>query len=204
MKHTVIAVKSILACAVLALAASCGDKEAATPAAEATAAETAPAGCRIAYFDADSVLRAYSVAQQLTEEGQRLMNRFQQQAAQKQRELEAQAANIERKRQNNIYFSEASFQADVEALQRSQADAERNLNTQQAQIQATMAQSQQRLNDSITNAVNALNATAGYDAILFRESGVYFNPAMDITDQIIRILNERAGTPAEAPAAPAQ
>ncbi len=192
MKHTRIAVKSILACALTALAASCGDKEQATATPAAADIETAvPAGCRIAYFDADSVMRAYTLAQQLTEEGQRLMNRFQQQATQKQRELEAQAANIERKRQNNIYLSETSFQNDVEALQRAQAEAERNLNAQQSQIQATIAQSQQRLNDSINNCVTALNAELGYDAILFRESGVYFNPALDITDTIIAALNQR-------------
>ncbi|MDE6463438.1 MAG: OmpH family outer membrane protein [Muribaculaceae bacterium] len=200
MKRTSIAVKSILACAIVALAASCGDNDSARNSAPANDSITAtPAGCRIAYFDADSVMRAYTLAQQLTEEGQRLMNRFQQQAAQKQRELEAQAANIERKRQNNAYLSEASFQHDVEVLQRAQADAERQLNAQQTQIQATIAQSQQRLNDSINNCVTSLNASLGYDAILFRESGVYFNPELDITNAIIAALNERmAGSAAAA------
>ena len=84
MKRTSLAVKSILASALVALVASCGDK-ANTPAPAAAPVEEAPAGCRIAYFDADSVMRAYVLAQQLTEEGQRMMNRLQQQGAQKHR-----------------------------------------------------------------------------------------------------------------------
>ena len=48
------------------------------------------------------------------------------------------------------------------------------------QLQAAMAASQQRLNDSVMNCVRDLNAVMGYDAILFRESGVYFNPELDV------------------------
>lgn len=190
MKSTRIAVKSILACAIVALAASCGDKAPANVN-SSTSDSTACVGCRIAYFDADSVMRSYTLAQQLTEEGQRLMNQFQQQANTKQRDLETQAANIQRKVQNNIYLSEASYQNEVQSLQQAQANAERQLAAQQNQVQATMAASQQRLNDSIMNCVNDLNKTLGYDAILFRESGVYFNPALDITAQIITELNRR-------------
>ena len=48
--------------------------------------------------------------------------------------------------------------------------------------------------DSIMSAVNAYNAQAGYDAILMRESGVYFNPSLNVTSDIIEILNSRYTT----------
>lgn len=200
MKHTSIAVKSILACAFVALAASCGDKETTAPAPVAAATELAPA-CRIAYFDADTVMHYYPLAQQLTEEGQRMMNRFQQQAAQKQRELENQAANIERKRQNNIYLSEASFNHDVQELQNAQAQAERVLNAQQNQIQTTIAESQLRLNDSITNAARFLADQLGFDAVFIKDNGIYFNPALDITQQMITVLNNGSAAAAATAAA---
>ncbi len=204
MKHTRIAVRSILMCAVAALAASCAEKETAAPAQVASAdTELAPA-CRIAYFDADTVMRYYPLAQQLTEEGQRMMNRFQQQAAQKQRELENQAANIERKRQNNIYLSEASFNHDVQELQNAQAQAERVLNAQQNQIQVTIAESQQRLNDSITAAARFLADQLGYDAVFIKDNGIYFRPSLDITQQMITVLNNGAASAAAPEAAPAQ
>ena len=193
MKTLSIAVRSLLVGAVFAGAATACSNNTETPAATAVVAEVAeaPATCRIAYFDADSVMRSYTLARQLTEESQRLMNRYQQQANARQQELQALAAQIEQKRQNNIYLNEMSFNSDVQNLQRRQEEAERQLGAQQQQIQNAMAASQVRLNDSINNCVRDLNAALGYDAILFRESGVYFNPALDITDLIITALNAR-------------
>lgn len=191
MKHSKIAVRSMLACAVLALFAACGEKDNTEAAVTETPAAPAPAGCRIAYFEADSVLNHYTLAIQLNEESQRAMLALQQQAAQKQRQLEAQAANIENKRQRNIYLTEASFQADVEALQRAQNEAERTLAARQNQVQEAVLASQARLNDSLRNCVKAMNAELGYDAILMSECGVYFNPELNLTNQIIEELNRR-------------
>lgn len=202
MRHTSIGVLSILACA-MTFAASCSDKAETNPVSATVDVTETTAGSRIAYFDADTVMHYYPLAQELTEEGQRMMNRFQQQAAQKQRELEAQAANIERKRQNNIYLSEASFNHDVQELQNAQAQAERVLNAQQNQIQMTIAESQARLNDSITNAARFLCQQLGYDAVFIKDNGIYFNPALDITRQMITVLNNGAAGAAAAATAPA-
>ncbi len=196
------AVKGLLAMAVAATGAvSCNNAEKTPEAVVAAPTVTeAPAGCRIAYFDADSVLRAYRLAQELNAESQRLMNQLQQNANVRQQELQAMAAQIEQKRQNNIYLSEVTFQQDVNNLQNRQAQAEQHLNAQQEQLSRVMAAAQARLNDSLNNCVRDINAVLGYDAILFRESGVYFNPALDITDQIITVLNARydASNPATA------
>ena len=145
MKRTSLAVKSILASALVALVASCGDK-ANYPAPAAAPVEEAPAGCRMkAYFDADSVMRAYVLAQQLTEEGQRMMNRLQQQGAQKLRELEAKAQNIENKRQNNIYLSDASFPERCDGTTARPGRSRTQPWRTAGQLQAAMAASQQRL-----------------------------------------------------------
>ena len=136
-------------------------------------------------------MSAYTLAKEIAEEGQRLMNNYNRQEQSKQQEIQKFGNNIEQKRQNNVYLSEASFQADVEKLQKMQNDAARHLTNQQNQIQNTIAQAQVRLNDSIMNAVNAYNATKGYDAILLRESGVYFNPELNVTADIIEVLNSR-------------
>ena len=54
-----------------------------------------------------------------------------------------------------------------------------------------MAEQRQQLNDSIENYIKIYNAGKGYDAILYRHSGVYFNPDLDITNEIIEGLNAR-------------
>ncbi len=190
MKKVTLTVKTLAACALIFATVSCSKQEAA-PAAAPSAETTAAAGLKIAYIDADSVMSAYTLAREIAEEGQRLMNNYNQQEQAKQREIQTFGNSIEQKRQNNVYLSEASFQSDVEKLQKMQNDAARHLTNQQNQIQNTIAQAQQRLNDSIMSAVQVYNAEKGYDAILLRESGVYFNPALNVTAEIIEVLNSR-------------
>lgn len=202
MKLTPIAVKSIFAFAVIALAASCGEKSATVATDDAATTETAQ-GCRIAYVNADSINANYVLAQQLNEEGMRIMENLGQLANRKQSELENRAATIQRKLQQNLYLSEASFRNDEQALQRAQAEAERYLNAQQVQAQATLAASQQRINDSINNCIKDLNAILGYDAILFRDAGLHFNPELDITDIVVEALNNRFNGTTPVAATPA-
>lgn len=191
MKKLSLTVKTIMACAVIAAAASCSKQENATPAPAADSEAPAAPALKIAYIDADSIMSSYTLAKEIAEEGQRLMNNYNRQEQSKQQEIQNFGNNIEQKRQNNVYLSEASFQADIEKLQKMQNDAARHLTSQQTKIQNTIAQAQVRLNDSIMNAVKAYNATKGYDAILLRESGVYFNPELNVTADIIEVLNSR-------------
>lgn len=193
MKKLSFTVKSILACAVVAAAAACSSPATVAPAA-ATSSDSATAcapSLKVAYIDLDSIMSAYTLARETSEEGQRLLNNYQRQEQSKQQEIQKFGNNIEQKRQNNVYLSEASFQADVEKLQKMQNDAARQLTNQQNQIQNTIAQAQARLQDSIMSAVNTYNAAKGYDAILLREAGIYFNPALNVTGDIIDILNSR-------------
>ncbi|MDE6157570.1 MAG: OmpH family outer membrane protein [Muribaculaceae bacterium] len=194
MKKLSFTVKSFLSLAVVVAAASCSDKSAKTEA-EPTAStdtEAAPAVVtNIRYIDADSVMREYKLAQQLLEEQQREVNRLQQWHESKQRELQNMANNIGQKQQNNIYLSQASMDADVQSFQKKGQEAENYLNTQQQRLAQADLAIRARLSDSINNFVRDYNATRGYDAILLREAGVYFNPALDITAEIIEGLNAR-------------
>ena len=87
----------------------------------------------------------------------------------------------------------------MQNFQKKGEEAERHLNTQQQRLATTELQIRARLSDSITSYVKAYNATRGYDAILLREAGVYFNPELDITAEIIEGLNARfaASSPAK-------
>lgn len=190
MKKLRIAVMAIIA-AVASVSCSNNNAGTETDTAIVETQTVATPSCKIAYIDADSIMSAYILAQEVTAEGQRMMNQLQQQASVKQRQIEQLAQSIQNKQQNNIYMSQASFDADMANLQRQQQQAEQQLGVQQQQVQNAMALAQKRLNDSIQNCVNDFNKVNGYDAILFRESGVYFNPALDITGQIIDALNNR-------------
>ncbi|MGN0219670.1 MAG: OmpH family outer membrane protein, partial [Muribaculaceae bacterium] len=111
-------------------------------------------------------------------------------------EIQNAGASIEQKRNNGIYLSQESFNKDVEEFNRKQAEAQNILAAQQNKVSRQIAEHQQRINDSIKSFVDSYVAAHKYDAILYREAGVYFNPALDVTADFISGLNERY-TPAE-------
>ncbi len=60
-----------------------------------------------------------------------------------------------------------------------------------------MIQQQIQLTDSIEAFIKDYNRKKGYDAILYKAAGVYFNPALDITNEVIDGLNKRYNKVAE-------
>ena len=197
MKKLSVTVKTLVAAALVLSATSCSENKADNAATSAVAStetsspEASAPKSNIRYIDADSVISAYTLAQQLFAEQQREVNKVQQWHESKQRELQSLANSISQKQQNNVYLSQASMEADVQSFQKKGEEADRYLNTQQQRLANSELQIRARLSDSITNAVRAYNATRGYDAILLREAGVYFKPALDVTADIINILNSR-------------
>lgn len=94
------------------------------------------------------------------------------------------------KAKNNGYLSEASYNADIKELQ----NLDRSLQTRYA---ARADKDNRRINeltkaasDYIDNFLIEYNKTKKYDAILDRAAGLYFNPALDITDEVVKALNE--------------
>ena len=191
MKKIKFTAKMLLA-ALAFVAASCNDKAAQAPVAAANASEGAVATLtNIRYIDMDSLLSAYTLAQEIAQSNQKLALQYQQQERQKQNELERLGSDIERKRQNSVYMTQESFQSDVDNFNRKQNEAASFLGKQQERIQNEMMIRQRRLNDLINNYIKEYNATRGYDAILLREAGLFFKPELNITAEIIEGLNAR-------------
>lgn len=200
MKKLAIAVRIFaVALAIGATACSKADENA-----DATAADSAPAaqdgattaGGGIRYLNLDTVFANYTLAQEISKEGQKLMLDYQNLERQKQGELQRLGSSIEQKRNSNGYLSQESFDADVNNFNKKQNEAANVLGARQNSISAQMAERQKVLQDSLDNFLRDFNATRHYDAILLRESGVYFNPALDITQEVIAGLNARYKAPA--------
>lgn len=195
MKKLSVTVKSIMALALAGAAIACNNTTAETGNAAAASVNgdsiSAVASINIRYVDADSVISAYVLAQQLMEEQQRELNRLQQWHESKQRELQNLANNISQKQQNNVYLTQASMESDLQNLQKKGEEAERYFGAQQQKLAAADLQIRQRLSDSIANFIKDYNAVRGYDAILLREAGVYFKPELNITAEVIEGLNAR-------------
>lgn len=193
MKKTAFAAKSLivlLAAGMMSCAQSTGNGNAATST-DSTATNAQAASLNIRYVDIDSVMATYTLSKELDEQGRKLMLDYQRMENQKTNEIQNLAAQIEQKRNNNGYLSQESFDADVNNVNRKQSEAANILRAHQEKIQKQIAEFNRQLSDSIQNFVKEYNATRNYDAILYRASGLYFNPDLDITGEIIEGLNAR-------------
>lgn len=191
MKKITLAVGALLAL----MTVGCSDSAKTAAPVKAVAGDSTAAVCNIRYIDVDSVLSAYTLAQELTAEQQKEMLAFESAARQKDTELQRLNANIQNKYQNNGYLTEESLKADMNSLQQRQNEANNWANTHQNRLARLMAEQQQRLNDSLQNFLKAYNAVYGYDAILDKKVG-FFKPELDITAEVIKGLNDRY-TPAK-------
>lgn len=197
MKKLAIAVATVLA--IGAAACSKAEDKAADAAPVATPAEAAAAASsNIRYLNLDTVFANYTLAQEISKEGQKLMLDYQNLERQKQNDLQRLGSSIEQKRNSNGYLSQESFDADVNNFNKKQQEAANVLGARQNSISTKMAERQKVLQDSLDSFLRDYNATRHYDAILLRESGVYFNPALDITQEVIAGLNARYKAPAAA------
>lgn len=161
------------------------------PAAKAAEIPGAPASLNIRYIDSDSLLANYNLAKDLQEATMRAVSRIDNARQAKGNEIQKFAASVQQKAQSGGYLSEASYNADMQKLQKMQQDAENYLANLSRNADNELAQQQIQLNDSIESFIKAYNKTHGYDAILYKNAGVYFNPALDITSDVIKGLNAR-------------
>lgn len=207
MKKTAFAAASA---AILALAvASCSNKEAATDATEAPAKKTVKVEgdsfeptTNIRYYNMDSVMANYELVKTFNEANLRTMTELQNAQRSREGELNRLASSIQQKVQNNGYLSEASYNADMAELNKKQQAAQNYLGALQTRAQEEAIRQQEEFIDSLHNFLAEYNKSRHYDAILLFAPGELFNPALDITNDIIEGLNARytKETPAAAKA----
>ncbi len=176
-------------------AASCsGDKKA--PAAAPVAAEPHETSINIRYVVLDSIYKNYTLAQITASEAQTMAMQLQTFQSQLAGQLQNQAAQIQKKAESNGYLTQASYEADMKALNSRQTAFQNQYAQREAKANQEMAIKQQALVDSINNFIIEFNKDRKYDAILLKDAGLYFNPALDITDEVVEGLNARYQAPA--------
>lgn len=187
---------AVIAFVTLFAAASCSDSKSSDNNAAATndsseSQTVATPSINIRYIDEDSVSANYNLAKDFKESSIRAFSRLEAAQQSKAKEIQTFGAQIEQKARSNGYLSEQSYQGDMAKLSKMQEQAQAYLANLQRNTEMELAQQQQQLNDSLQAFIKDYNKTKGYDAILFKASGVYFNPALDITKEVIEGLNAR-------------
>lgn len=181
----VIALASMTSC-------SSSEEKKADDSAKATTEAAKPAALpNIRYIDGDSVTANYNYAKDLKELAVKAYSKLESAQQSRENDITTFGKSIDSKMKTNGYLSEESYKADVAKFQKMQADAQNYLAGLQRNTEMELAQQQQQLNDSIEAFIKDYNKAKGYDAILFKAAGVYFNPALDITNEVVKGLNER-------------
>lgn len=145
----------------------------------------------IRYVSMDSIYKNYTLAQNVSQEAQTLASNLQSYQAQLQNQLQSKYTQIQQKAQSNGYLSQASYEADVKELEKTNAAYQNMYAKREAEAAQTLDNRQKELNDSVQNFIKLYNKEKKYDAILIRDAALYFNPALDITDEVIKGLNDR-------------
>lgn len=143
----------------------------------------------IRYVDMDTLLAHYDLAIELNAQAQQINAELQQYQTQLARQLQSKQAAIQQKVQNNGYLSEASYNADMAELQK----LDQTLGAQNARRQEIDGQRILDLNKQINDAIDAYvveyNKKYHYDAIVHKQAALYFNPALDVTAELLEGLN---------------
>ncbi len=145
----------------------------------------------IRYVSMDSIYKNYTLAQNVSQQAQALASDLQSYQAQLQNQLQSKYNQIQQKAQSNGYLSQASYEADLKELEKTNTSFQNMYAKREANAAQTLDSRQKELNDSVQNFIKAYNKEKKYDAILIRDAGLYFNPALDITQEVIDGLNAR-------------
>lgn len=201
MKKVAMTAKAFALLLVSGLVASCSGQQPGnsnTGSAVADITVTAPQTINIRYIDGDSLTANYNLAKDFNEAYIRSISKIENARQAKANEIQRFYQQIQQKQQTNGYLSEMTLNADLQKFQKMQQDAENYLASLSRTAENELAQQQLQLHDSIENYIRIYNSTRGYDAILLKQAGLYFNPALDITAEIVEGLNSRYNKVAES------
>lgn len=145
----------------------------------------------IRYIDMDTLMMHYDYAIDQDKVIQQIQTELQQFQNQLGNNLQSRQAAIQQKAQSNGYLSEASYNADMQALAKLNQQSEAQFGARYESDMKRVADISNAVLKSIDDYIIEYNKDKKYDAILRKGAGVYFNPALDITNEIVNGLNAK-------------
>jgi outer membrane protein len=188
MKKNLLAILSLVGLLALGACApeKTSEKEAPKKSAAIAATQQLP---NYRYVDIDTILTKYHLAKDYSEEMLRMQNNIESEAKKHENNIKAFANNMQQKYQNNQYTSEQAFNSDQTKLQQMQTNASTHMEKLQRSSMEAAQAADKVVQDSIHAFIERYNKKHNYDAILLKGAGLYFNPALDITEEIVEGLN---------------
>lgn len=143
------------------------------------------------YVDLDTILANYNLSKDYNESMIQMQNNLESSLNSKQQNLQSMAQQYQQKYQNNGYKTQEEFERDQRNLASAQNSAQQEAAQMQGNYEKQAMQMQKTIQDSIESYIKIYNAQKGYDAIFMKAATLYINPALDVTDEVVKGLNER-------------
>ena len=173
--------------------AQCAGNNNAAPAAAATGAAGA-SNMKIAFVEIDSLLSKYHFCNDVNEEMLKKEENIRTTLNEKGKKLEKQAAEFQRKYENNGFVSPERTQQEYQRIQKQQQELQELQQKLTNELAAENQKNTLELRDSINAFLKVYNQEKGYDLIISNsgfDNLLYGNPAYNITNEVVEGLNAR-------------
>lgn len=151
---------------------------------------------RIAYVDYDSLLANYNFAKDAQMELVRKEMSINNLIEKERKSLQEEAADFEKKVQNNVFATQERAQAEYEKIMKKDQELLQRGQALIAEFEQTRAAKSAEVTQSIMDYIQEYNSAAKYDFILTKMGGnmLYANSALDITAEVVKGLNAKHDT----------
>lgn len=199
MRKTIFGLGAFLLAA--AMVSSCGDSnEKKTPSVSKNAAGVAARTGVVPnyrFINFDSICSKYNLAIDFTEQMMRLQNNYDSEIKRQSNSISSRERSLQQKYENlansrvPLPSEQEAFQKEYEMYQNMQMQAQQSVSKLQLEIEKTAAENLNTIMDSLQNFLGDYAAAHGYDAVLFSSNAPYYNPSLDVTDEVVEGLNAR-------------
>ena len=177
----------------LMFAQCAGNNNAASVSAPAAGA-AGSSNMKIAFVEIDSLLTKYNFWNDVTEQMIKKEENIRTTLNEKGKKLEREAAEFQRKYENNGFVSPERAQQEYQRIQKQQQELQELQQKLTGELAAENQKNSLELRDSINSFLQVYNQTKGYDLIISNtafDNLLYGNPAYNITNEIVEGLNAR-------------
>ena len=194
MKNFKLILNGFMALAFGMMFAQCAGNNNAAPSSAPATDATGSSNMKIAFVEIDSLLTKYNFWNDLSEQMLKKEENIRTTLNEKGKKLEKEAAEFQRKYENNGFVSPERAQQEYQRIQKQQQDLAELQQKLTSELAAENQKNSLELRDSINSFLNVYNQTKGYDLIISNtafDNLLYGNPAYNITNEIVEGLNAR-------------
>lgn len=149
------------------------------------------------FVNFDSIITNYNLSLDFREQMMRLQNNLDSEIKRQSNSISSKEQSLQKKYDNlaqsrvPLPSEQEAFQKEYQNYQNMQVQAQQSVTKMQMEIEKTGAENLNTIMDSLQNFLNDYVGAHGYDAVFFSSNAAYYNPALDVTDEVVEGLNAR-------------